>query len=244
MSNGQAMEEVARHLAQAWRSGTAWTPAAYHDFSAEEAYAIQDRVAALLEWFPDGHPRAWKAGGNPILTAAPLPHIQHSGSTWHASGLAEIVVEAEVALRLARAPDDAQDVSNCIGTMCVAIEIVGTRMHNGLKAPSSWKLADQQVHAGFVIGAETLYAMRDWQRQRGTIVINGEVKSSFEGSHPNGNPAHPLTFLFEHARKRTGGLRAGDIVTTGAWAIVPAKIGDAVQVQFDGLGEVSVRIAP
>src|SRR5581483_5913682 len=70
MTTPERLDQIARHLADAWRSGRAWTVEQHDALTPEDSYAIQDRVARLLEWFPDGHPRAWKAGGNPTLTAA------------------------------------------------------------------------------------------------------------------------------------------------------------------------------
>ncbi|HZQ61581.1 MAG TPA: fumarylacetoacetate hydrolase family protein [Casimicrobiaceae bacterium] len=243
MTTPERLDQIARHLADAWRSGRAWTVEQHDALTPEDSYAIQDRVARLLEWFPDGHPRAWKAGGNPTLTAAPLARVQASGTTWHLHGVGDIVAEAEISLRLARSPRDAQDVHACIGTMCASIEIVATRMKNGLKAPPAWKTADQQLHAGSVMGTEIPFAARDWKQQRGTLAINGEIKVSFEGTHPNGDPAYPLTWLVDHARARTGALRAGDAIMTGAWALVAANIGDLVEVEFENIGRVSVRLA-
>ena len=40
------------------------------------------------------------------------------------------------------------------------------------------------------------------------------------------------------------GLRAGDLVTTGAWIALPARPGDLVEVEFDGLAPAVLRIEP
>jgi len=242
MTSADRLDLIAKHLADAWRSGRAWEVEAYDTLTFDESYAIQARVAQLLQWFPGGHPHAWKAGGNPTLTAAPLPRVQPGGSTWNVRGLEEIVVEAEVSLRLARTPKDAADVRGCIGGMCASIEIVGTRMKHGLKAPPLWKTADQQVHAGSVMASEIPFMPREWKQQRGTLAINDDVKVAFEGTHPNGDPAVPVAWLFDHARTHSDGLRAGDVVMTGAWALVAANPGDFVEVVFEGLGSVAVRL--
>jgi 2-keto-4-pentenoate hydratase len=48
----------------------------------------------------------------------------------------------------------------------------------------------------------------------------------------------------KHAAQRGHGLRAGDVVTTGAWTgLVEAKAGDTVTAKFPGIGEATVRIA-
>ena len=236
------LDSIAEALANAWRTGTPYRADFAHPPSEVDAYAVQDRVGAMLQWFPGGRARAWKAGGRDVLTGAPLPRVLASGATWSRVGGGMIVVEAEVSLRLSRTPASPEDVAACIGSMCASIEIVGTRMVDGINAPPLWKLADQQLHACSIIGSEMPYAARDWQRQRGRLVVNG-VAREFEGTHPNGDPAFPVSWLARHVQSRGRPLHEGDLVMTGAWAIAEAKPGDHVEAQFDGIGACSVRIA-
>lgn len=235
------LDSIAAGLANAWRTGAPYR----EDFSAvpteHDAYAIQDRVGDALGWFPDGRARAWKAGGREVLTAAPLPRVLPSGSIWTRTGEAIIIVEAEVSLRLARTPSNADEIESCIGTMCASIEIVSTRLIDGTKAPPMWKLADQQLHACSIIGAEMPYVRRDWTKQRGRLIVNGTARE-FQGTHPNGNPAYPVSWLARHAADRGRPLRAGDLVMTGAWLIAEATPGDSVEAQFQDIGSASVRI--
>ena len=59
-----------------------------------------------------------------------------------------------------------------------------------------------------IVGAEIPYVPRDWPRQRGRLVVNGVVRE-FEGTHPNGDPACPLSWLASHAQARGRALQAG-----------------------------------
>ena len=236
------VESIIEALAGAWRTGTPYRADFAHPPSESQAYAIQDGVAAALRWFADGRAHAWKAGGRDVLTAAPLPRVLSSGATWSRVGEGIIVMEAEVSLRLARTPVTPGDVDSCIGHMCASIEIVGTRLCDGINAPAPWKLADQQLHACSIAGADIPYAARDWRRQRGRLVVNG-VARDFEGTHPNGDPVFPLSWLARHAQGRGTPLQAGDLVMTGAWLIAEAKPGDLVEAHFDGIGTCSVRVA-
>ena len=64
-----------------------------------------------------------------------------------------------------------------------------------------------------------------------------------KGAHSFGNPFRLLPWLANHSSKRGVGLRAGDIVTTGAWTgLEIAKAGDEVTARFPGIGEATVRI--
>ena len=235
---------IARELVQAHRCGLAWQPEAFDaSLSTAEAYGIQEAVAAELGWFASGVP-GWKAGGKGQMTAAPLPVVLASGSTWNPGATGELIAEAEVAFRLGRTPASAEDVLACISTMCVTIEIVGTRMVRGLAAPAAWKTADQQMHAVLVAGVEIPFAARDWAEQGYTLSVNGNIRAQAQGTHPNGDALHPLTWLFAHARARGRDLQAGTIVTTGAWAIEKIAAGDLVEVAFPGIGSASVTIGP
>ena len=236
------LDSIAAGLANAWRTGAPYRADVSTVPSEHDAYAIQDRVADALGWFPEGRASAWKAGGRDVLTAAPLPRVLASGSSWTRTGEAIVIVEAEVSLRLGRTPTSLDDVESCIATMCASIEIVSTRLVDGTKAPPMWKLADQQLHACSIIGTEVPYAPRDWAKQRGRLIVNGTARE-FRGTHPNGNPAYPVSWLARHAADRGRSLRAGDLVMTGAWLIAEAKPGDSVEAQFQDIGSASVRIA-
>ncbi len=235
---------IVHGLAQAHRSGVSWQPDHFDaSLNTADGYAIQDAVAAELGWFAQGRVPAWKAGGTNQMTAAPLPLVLASGSTWCPGATRELLMEAEVGLRLGRTPASAEDVLACIATMCVTIEIVGTRMVDGLAAPAAWKTADQQVHGVLVAGTEIAFASRDWMEQNYTVAINGALRAQGKGTHPNGHAPEPLPWLFVHAQERQRGLRAGDLITTGAWAVIPIQPGDRVEVEFAGIGNAAVHIA-
>lgn len=266
------MAAIAQALANAHRSGTAWQPTdGWAELSAADAYAIQSAVAAQLGWFPDG-PQAWKVGGTTDISAAPLPEVLPSNATSPATwtlpaGQDEVLIEAELAFRLVSAPPlpDAADTPQatlsdalaCLGAVCVSVELIGTRLAAGLSAPPNWKLADQGVHAGLLIGAEQpgaqllSFTPADWQAQACHIRVQGPsgpaVLQEARGSHPaipaGLHPLHTLPWLAQHAAAQGGGLRAGDLVTTGAWLVVKARRGDEVDVGFGGLPGVRLRIA-
>ena len=256
---------IAQALATAHRTGSTWQPTkGWSELNAADAYAIQAAVAETLGWFPDG-PRAWKVGGTTDISAAPLPEVRSSPASHPATcvlpaGQDEVLIEAELAFRLASAPDDADPMA-CIGTVCVSVELIGTRLTEGLSAPANWKLADQGVHAGLLIGEEqpaarfTAFTPADWQAQACHIRVQGADGAVAMHEGGGSNPAilaglHPLgtlPWLARHARaqghSQNSGLRAGDLVTTGAWLVVKVRRGDVVDVGFDGLPGVRLHIA-
>lgn len=264
------IDTIALALAEAHRNSAHWvTPEAWRDITTDDAYAIQTAVSALLGWFPQG-PKAWKVGGTTDISAAPLPEVLASPATspvtWVLpAGQDEVLVEAELAFRLSGTPSAAasmEEVLRALGTVCVSVELIGTRLAEGLSAPPNWKLADQGVHAGLLIGPEQActafpaYTQADWQAQTCHIDVQGPIgpgtRHEARGSHPaipaGLHPLHTLPWLVRHATAQggatpCGGLRAGDVVTTGAWLVVKVHRGDVVDVGFDGLPGVRLHIA-
>lgn len=250
MTSTAIRQQIVSGLCAAWRSGRRWQPTSFDPgLDHDDAYAIQAAVARELGWFPDG-PRAWKVGGHPHPTAAALPQRLASPASWRAPFGDAVLVEAELALRLERTPASADELPACLGRICVAIEIVDTRIEGGLQAPAAWKLADQSVHGSLVTGAEqdfqpwAGFAPADWAAMACRLRINGELVRQVCGGHPNHDPLCALPWLFAHAAAEGDSLRAGDLVTTGAWIALPARPGDLVEVEFDGLAPAVLRIEP
>lgn len=222
--------------------------------SAEEAYAVQQRVADALGWFADGAPRFWKSGGpsrTQPLTHAPLP----PAGVWASPGDASRwpmhvrLVESEIALRLGCAVDaalaatlDLERARTLIDAMAVSIEIVDSRWQQGLAAPALLRLADLASHAALVLGAWQPFVARDWANQTCRLVIGAQPPVERRGTHSCGDPAWVLADWLRHATARHGTLPAGTVVTTGTWAGAPeAAVGDHVSLSFDELGQAEAH---
>ena len=248
MSHTTPLKDIAQNLVAARRSGQPSAIAETHpDLSLDEAYAVQAEVARQMAWFTQG-PKAWKVGGAPVITAAPLPQVLSSPATWSLAGQHEVLIEAELAWRLGQTPTSPHDVLSCLGAVCVSIELIGTRLLDGLNAPAHWKLADQGVHAGLVIGPELPHAAcahftdEHWRQQTCEVAVNGGLVQQVQGSHPSINPLITLPWLQAHAADRGMALQAGDLITTGAWAMLRVQAGDQVVVSFEGFGAVQLHI--
>jgi 2-keto-4-pentenoate hydratase len=236
---------IAHALVQARRSGTPWQPDLPFDdtLDTEQAYAIQRAVADDMGWFAQGKVPAWKAGGKGVMTAAPLPVLLASGTTWQPGATVELIAEAEIALRLGRTPTSAETVIDCVSAMCVSIEMVGTRIVRGLSAPGAWKTADQQVHGVVVAGTEVPFVRQDWSQLVCSLLVNGKEVAATTGGHPNNDPTAPLAFLYAHAQAQGLPLQAGDLITTGACALHKVALGDEVEAVFPGIGRTTVTVA-
>ncbi len=250
------VEAVTDALLRARASGEPADAAALADAldSADEAYAVQQRVADALGWFSGGAPRHWKSGGpgrTQPLTHAPLPPAGVWASPADASRWPMHVrlVESEIALRLGRDVDaahaatlDLDGARALVDAMTVAIEIVDSRWRQGLAAPALLRLADLASHAALVLGPWQPFVPRDWPIQACRLVIGAQPPIERRGTHSCGDPAWVLADWLRHATTRHGTLRAGTVVTTGTWAGAPeAVIGDHVSLSFDGIGQVETH---
>ena len=228
-------------------------PAEAAPASVDEAYAIQDDVARRL-WTRHGTPiRAWKTGGpnahaTPIAAPIPASRVFASDASLNGADYHIIGIEAELAYALERdlppraAPYVDADVVDSIRSMHVAIEICDSRLVNFRTANALWKLADNQSNGGLVVGNP----IHDWRRivpdQLSAFVeVDGTPLAQATGSHPYGDPLRLLPWLANHCAARCGGLRAGDVITTGAWTGMHIVESHAqVVARFSKLGEVRV----
>lgn len=223
--------------------------------SPEEAYAVQDGVAAALGWFDGGAPRFWKSGGasrDAVLTHAPLPPsgVRSSPASFGDWPLHTRAIEAEIALRLAVGVDAARaaqlqpaQVHELIDAMAVSIEVVDSRWREGGQAPALLRLADLQSHGALALGPWLPYARRDWAAQRCEVRIGAQPPLLRTGSHGLGDPAWLLPQWLRHATRHGDGVPAGTVVTTGTWVgLLAAQAGDAVSVEFAGIGAASLRL--
>ncbi len=222
----------------------------------EEAYAVQDAVAQAL-WIDAGDTiRAWKTGGphaqaTPIAAPIPRSRVHASPAALNGRDFQVIGIEAELAYTLRidlppqAAPYAERDLAAAIASLHVAIEVCDSRMRNWRTIGALWKLADNQMNGGLIVGEE----LADWQRivpeqQVATLEVDGVQCGHSVGAHPYANPLRLLPWLANHCAARCGGLRAGDVVTTGAWTGMHfVEPGATVVARFPGVGEASVRFS-
>ena len=221
--------------------------------TAQDAYAVQDRVFAAL--YPGQRGGAWKVGGtspDAECTAAPIPSasLHASPARVPAKGFHMIGIESEIAFRLGRdlppraTPYSDEDIAAAVSEALVTIELCDTRLSNWKDTSALWRLADFQLNAALVIGS----ARQDWRaidftRQRVELWIDGALAKEATGVHPYGNPIGLLPWLAAHCGSRCGGLHAGDIITTGTWTGMQfVQPGAEVITRFPGIGEAGVTL--
>jgi 2-keto-4-pentenoate hydratase len=223
-------------------------PAALRPPDAAAAFAIQDAVMDLLGERAGG----WKVGLTPgaAPSCAPLfaSLIHPSPLQIPAAAVPLLGVEGEIAVRLGRdlppraAPYERADVLAAIDGVCAAIEIVHSRYRAFLKCTPDDKLADNVGNGAFTYAAP----ITDWRRLdlsnlRVRLEIGGKTLVDKTGGCPSGDPIVAVVWLANHLTGRCGGLKAGQIVTTGSCTGMPfAQPGDRAVATFDHLGTAEV----
>lgn len=241
-------EAAAALLLSAW--GPTGTPfsgfeEALRPRSFEEAYAIQDTVTrARGPW------GGWKVGA-PSLEATPLcaPMYQaglvRSPARLRDADYRSRGIEAEVAFTFVRAlpprgpPYGRDEVLSAIGTVHAGLEVVESRYTEPGKLDAFSAAADSQGHRGYVVGPPRL----DWRRLElktlpVSLLVNGQPAVERAGGNTSGDVFRLLVWLANTGSARLGGLRAGDVVTTGsATGLTVVPPGADVVARFAGLGE-------
>ena len=251
MSTGNHITNAAERLLSAHRQRQRIIlPRDYLPTTLADAYAIQDTVAAHL--WPD-RIGAWKTGApspdaEPIAAPIGSELIFISGSELPAATFHMLGIEGELAYRLGAdlpqtdTPYTLEQVSAAIASIHAAIEIVDTRLADWETAGAHCKLADNQSNGGLALGDY----IADWRsieptQQRALLYVNQQCKADTVGGNAAGDPLRLLVWLANHCAARGKSLRAGDVITTGTHTgLVFVNPGDAVSVEFPGIGSVKI----
>jgi 2-keto-4-pentenoate hydratase len=186
------------------------------------AMAAQARIFRAAS----GEVKGWKLSIRPdqLAVSAPLfPVIETAGDRppamkWH-PGMA---VEVEVAVRLAadlpaRAGWQRADIVGAVASVHAGIEVIDSRIVEGGEAPFPMFLADAMGNGGYLVGPEVPRAFADkLDGQTITVRLDGVEVYSAPAVHPATDPLKPLTAYARAPNDALGGLKKGQIVTTGS----------------------------
>ncbi|HXQ41330.1 MAG TPA: fumarylacetoacetate hydrolase family protein [Candidatus Udaeobacter sp.] len=224
--------------------------------SLDEGYVVQDAMTVLARQPAFG----WKiaatsaAGQRHIGVSEPLAgrlfadFVLNDGAVLSAGPMLMRVAEAEFAFRLGRDLPSRSDayqvgeVMKAVAGLHLAIEVPDARFEHFAKVGPAQIAADDAFAAWFVLGPEVADWPRiDLPRQPVRMMRNGAIAGEGHGADALGDPRIALTWLANERSKRGGGLKAGEIVTTGT-CLTPVAVasGDRLIADFPGLGKVSV----
>ena len=210
-------------------------------------YAIQQRVAASL-----GAIGGWKIGASdpeatPLYAPIIASEIFPSGTTLAANEFPDALIEAEIGFRIRRDMPprarayDADAIAAAVELLPV-FEIYSSRYLHPADATGPEHLADCLANRGLVFGAPAAATPpatnAAWSIE---LHIDDKIERVSDARHPAGAPLLLVVWLANHLAAHGRGLRAGQIVTTGALVLGP--IGTQISGHWRGAGSVSVRFA-
>ena len=244
--------EAANQLLDARRTGTPMLdlPDELRPTSLEEAYVVQDTMAQAYEAIGGWKIGAPSAEATPMF--APMPKVWVAASGAVIRGLRYRGLEAEVAFLLGKdlpqrtTAYTRDEVLAAVASCHPAIEVLESGLTDPARADRFSMIADMQMHGGFVYGP----AVADWQsidftKENVSLAVDGSVRVERTGSNTSGDLLRLLPWLANEGAARTGGLRAGEWITTGSWTgNTLAESHSSVDVQFSTVGRVSLRFEP
>jgi 2-keto-4-pentenoate hydratase len=249
----QRLTDAANLLLDARRTSTPFAdlPTELQPTTLEEAYAVQDIMALAY-----GEIGGWKVGAptpdaTPIFAPMPLNWIGATGSILSEETRRYRGLEAEIAFQLGEdlppraTPYSLDEVVAAIASCHPVIEELESALVDPVAATRFSMIADMQMHGGFIYGP----ACPEWKSinfttEQVTLAVDGLIRVERTGSNTSGNFMRLLPWLANEGAARTGGLKAGQWITTGSWTgNIQAVAGSSVDVSFTNAGRVSLRFA-
>lgn len=213
-----------------------------------EAYAVQRLVAGRL-----GRVVGWKVGRK--APSAPIVRAPVLDTTLVAAGAEPPrmdgrpwLIEAELVFAFRRdlppreKPYTPFEVREAIGDVRPGIEVVASRLAAWPDAPPLLQLADLQSHGLLAVGDPAAgLPPEPWHRRPLRLTVDGRTAAEGEAENPAGDLLDLMTRLADHLATTAGGLRAGDLVTTGSFAgMTPLAPGAVAEAVFEGIGRVTL----
>lgn len=223
-----------------------------------DAYDIQKRYVALLRG-KHGDAVGYKVGltsaamqtfcgiDHPIGGVVLASRVHRSGASVKRADYGRLGLEFEIAVRIRSdvpvGPCTAETIAPHIDGVCAAIELVDDRSADYSKLDVLSLVADNSWNAGIVL-SEFITKWPDLPGALGRATKDGAAIGEGHGRDILGHPFNSAAWLATQLASRGEGLKAGQVVMTGAVmkTVFPE---DAADYRFDlaeiGSVEVSVR---
>lgn len=247
------MMEAAYTLLNARRTHTpiADLPPELQPTSVEELVRVHEEMALAY-----GEIGGWKIGApspeaTPFFAPMPRAWMAASGAILSGPGFRYRGLEAEISFLLGEdlpprsTPYSREEVIGAIASCHPAIEVLESAFIDPTAANKLSALADLQTHGAFIHGpACANWKDIDFATETVTLSIDGAVRVERTGSNTSGDLLRLLPYLANEGAARTGGLKAGQWITTGSWTgNTPALAGSHAEATFAHAGQVALRFA-
>lgn len=252
-----ATTDIAQELLNAYRTRVPLSPVRNRITGMDAAYAVQQ--AAVDIWKKEGRKIAGRKIGltskavqdqlgvnEPDFGTLFADMILADGAIVPLGAVLQPRIEAEIAFVLKSdlrgvkvTPEEVVEATDYV---CPAIEICGSRIE-GWDIKIEDTIADNASSGLVVTGTKhTKPVLAGLAAAAMSIRHNGAAAGTGRGEACLGNPAFAVAWLAEALARFGGGLRAGDLVMSGALAkMIAAAPGDKFDVDFGALGTVSVK---
>jgi 2-keto-4-pentenoate hydratase len=247
----QRLHQAAEMLLQARRTLQPMDelPPALRPKTLEEAYVIQDVMLQAL-----GKAGGWKVGAPspdaaPVYAPMPIIGFATSGERIAKQYRRMRGVEAEIAFLLGKdlppraAPYSREELVNAIASCHPAVELLESALLDPETADRLTAIADLQSNGGFVAGPPIFgWADFNFAGETAEMYVDGFVRVENGKNAAGGDLLRLVLWLANEAQSRTGGLLAGQWITTGSWTgKILADSGSVALARFPQLGEVTIR---
>ena len=216
--------------------------------SLEEAYFVQDVMLQAL-----GKPGGWKVGApspeaDPLYAPMPFIYFAERGARVTVEYRRLRGVEAEIAFLMGddlpprSLPYTRDEVVAAIASCHPAIELLESALLDPDSADRLTAVADLQSNGGFVPGDPVeRWQTFDFASLSAQMNVDGFVRVTAGKNGAGADMLRLVQWLANEAQGRTGGLRAGQWVTTGSWTgKILANSGSVAMARFPHFGEVTV----
>ena len=240
------IHEMAQRLCRARSSGNS-IPSADIIVPSDVSSAMQ--IQSLVQQASGVAVSGWKVAIGPEKRAIAAPLVDILTSPAELRLCPNFLIEVEVAVVLQKdlprreAPYDRSDVLAAIDYAFLGIEIIGGRFEEPKSVPFLSFLADHLGNRAFVTGdilpLSTLNRLADLTCH---VSFDGASIYSEKASHPAQDPLAPLLAYANEPNDYVGGLKAGDIVTTGSvCGVLPINQTGVVKADLGTLGQVALE---
>ncbi|MFI0486941.1 2-keto-4-pentenoate hydratase [Actinomadura sp. 9N215] len=250
------IDAAAERLRGAHASGTPCAPVRDLITTADDAYAVQDRLTG--RWLAEGRRLAGRKIGltsravqeqlgvdSPDFGMLFADMAVPDGEEIPAGAVLQPRAEAEVALvlehDLVHERHTAADVIRATAFALPAIEVVGSRVRDW-DITLADTVADNASSGMYVLGNRPV-PLKDVDLRLCGMAMErrGEQVSTGNGAACLGHPLNAALWLADVLVRVGRPLRAGDTVLTGALGpVVPAAPGDVFEARIEGVGDVRV----
>jgi 2-keto-4-pentenoate hydratase len=256
-----AARRAAQSLLAAHKANTQFTALGPPDkpTTISDAYDIQDRYVALLRG-EHGDAVGYKVGltsaamqkfcgiDHPIAGVVLASRLHRSGVTVRRADFGRLGREFEIAVRVksdipvTRTPCTAEMVAPHIGGVCAAVELVDDRSADYGNLDVLSLVADNSWNGGIVL-AEFAAKWPDLEPVAGRATKDGADIGEGHGRDILGHPFNSVAWLATQLNSRGEGLKAGQVVMTGAVMKTVFPDADAsYRFALEGLGTVDVQV--